>query len=79
MLMQVFAYYEPNAREIVMRLVRSLTVTVSSLTLAAAVVTTSSFFLHDSSSQSVINNWARPHNLTTAVVNFGASSAVVNF
>ena len=61
-----------------MRLVRSLTVTVSSLALAAAVGTTPSFFLHDSPSQSTEN-----HNLTTAVVNFSAprtvTTAVVNF
>jgi len=58
-----------------MRLVRSLTITVSSLALAAAVGTTPSFHLHDSSTEN--------HNVTTAVVNFGAprtvTTAVVNF
>ena len=63
-----------------MRLVRSLTVTVSSLALAAAVGTTPGFFLHDSPSRSTntnavtraVVNFGAPRTVTTAVVNFGA-------
>ena len=67
-----------------MRLVRSLTVTASSLALAAAVGTTPSFFLHDSPSQGHFNhsavtaavvNFGAPRTVTTAVVNFGAPSS----
>jgi hypothetical protein len=73
-----------------MRLVRSLTVTVSSLALAAAVGTTPSFFLHDSPSQGVTNeivpvavDHPQQAAASSAVVNFGAprtvTAAVVNF